>query len=172
MGNYDILQYLNQDINLNQLIELGKFITSESSKEVIEAYSKKADYINGRLLLFSNLQPGDTVIILNEKTGKSIKTTIMKKRDAETYDLDFVSGLETSYLKLNKLNTLLNVIPAKGASEGIKVDDIDNADAENNKTKVNDVATETERLKALLNESFNDDDLFEDAEDPNNCKTK
>ena len=172
MGNYDILQYINNDITLKQLEELGKFMTSKSSQEVIEAYSKKMEYLQARELLFSSLQPGDTVIVLNEKTGESIKTTIMKKRDAETYDLDFVSGLETSYLKRNRINTLLNVIPAKGASEGIKVDDIDNTDAENNKTKVNDIATETERLKALLNESFNDDDLFEDAEDPNNCKTK
>lgn len=172
MGNYDLLQYIEQDINLAQLTELGKYITSNSPQEVREAYNKKAEYLQARELLFSSLQPGDTVIILNEKTGKTVTAKIMKKRDADTYDLEYDSELESSYLRRNRLNTLINIIPVQGESEMIKVDDLDNANAEDNKTKVNDIATETERLKALLNETFNDDDLFEDSEDPNNCKTK
>lgn len=171
MGNYDLLQYINQDITYEQLDELGKFMTSATPKEIIEAFSKKMEYLQSRELLFSSLQPGDTVIILNEKTGKNYTTKIMRKKDANTYDLEIVPN-ESSYLMRSNLKNLINVIPAQGTSEGIKVDEVDNSNAEDNKTKVNDIATESERLKALLKESFNDDDLFEDAEDPNNCKTK
>jgi len=171
MGNYDILQYINDNITFEQLDELGNFITSDMP-EVVEAFNKKMEYLQAKILLFTNLQPGDTVIVLNEKTGENVKTKIMKKRSPDSYDLELTPGLEISTLNRNRLNTLINVIPAQGESEGIKVDDLDNADAENNKTKVNDIATETERLKALLEKPFNDDNLFDDAEDPNNCKTK
>lgn len=171
MGNYDILKYINQDITFEQLDELGNFITSDMP-EVVEAFNKKMEYLQAKILLFTNLQPGDTVIVLNEKTGENIKTKIMKKRNADSYDLEITPGLELHSLNRNRLNTLINVIPAQGESEIIKVDDLDNADAENNKTKVNDVATETERLKALLEKPFNMKNLFDDSEDPNNCNTK
>jgi len=171
MGNYDILKYINEDITFKQLDELGKFMMAPLSPEVMEAFSKKMEYFQARELLFSSLQPGDTVIIYNEKTGKNYTTKIMNKKDANSYNLEIVPD-GSSYLMRSNLPNLINVIPTQGTSEGIKIDEVDNSDAEDNKTKVNDVATETERLKALLNESFNDDDLFEDAEDPNNCKIK
>ena len=168
MGNYDLLQYINQNISIEQLEELGALIT-DKMPEAIAAYIKKSDYLKSRDLLFSNLQPGDTVIILNEKTGKQFKTKIIKMRDPDRYDIEYVKG-EDTYLTRSNLKNLINVIPAQGVSKGIKIDDVDNSDAKNNVEKMNASFSEEEfaKLDETMNES-NDDDMINGSEDPNLC---
>ena len=170
MGNYDILKYINQDITFEQLDELGKFMIAPIPQEVMDAFSKKMEYLQSRILIFTNLQPGDTVIILNEKTNEQIKTKIMKKRNPDSYDLEITPGLEINSLNRNRLNTLINVIPAQGVSKGIKIDDVDNSDAKNNVEKMNASFSEEEfaKLDETMNES-NDDDMINGSEDPNLC---
>jgi hypothetical protein len=172
MGNYDLLPFIDQVINRDQLSELGKYITSQSSKEVMEAFDKKMTYLNARNLLFSNLQPGDTIIILSEKTGKQHKTKIVNMKNPDTYNLEY-DPIESSYFSRRNLHNLINVIPAQGTSEAIKVDEVDNSNAKDNVERVNSEFNPEDFIK--LDETkyqTTDDDMINESENPDNCNIK
>ena len=170
-GNYDLLPFIDEVVSREQLIELGKYITSKQSKEVMEAFDKKMTYLNARNSLFSNLQPGDTVIILSEITGKQHKTKIVKMRDNDpnTYDLEY-DPKESTFFKRSNLHNLISVIPAQSQTEAIKIDEVDNADAKNNIEKMNISFTEEDfaQLDKTMNDT-SDDDMINGSEDPTKC---
>jgi hypothetical protein len=69
----------------------------------------------------------------------------------------------------SKSFSIISVSKANNMPTKPEVSEEAEKNAKDNVTKMNDFTSETDRLKKLLEEDFNEDDLFNGAEDPDNC---
>jgi hypothetical protein len=185
VDNAGFLNFIQGNINLSPLIAkansnkeimaIEKLISITVSDEDLANFTAKNKLMQDRQKMFKELQPGD-LVELSINDGKNTVTLSVERL------VPYANGKNNKVMFMPNSNKIKELIPTNSFSivsvtkAGIKPSEVEvspeaNQNAKDNINKMDDFTSETDRLKKLLEEDFNEDDLFNEAEDPNNCIT-
>jgi len=183
VDNAGFLNFIQGNINLSPLIAkansnkeimaIEKLIPITVSDEDLANFTAKNKLMQDRQKMFKELQPGD-LVELSINDGKNTVTLSVERL------VPYANGKNNKVMFMPNSNNIKELIPTNSFSivsvtkAGIKPSEVEvspeaNQNAKDNINKMDDFTSETDRLKKLLKEDFNEDDLFSGAEDPNNC---
>jgi hypothetical protein len=183
VDNTGFLNFIQGNINLSPLIAkansnkeimaIEKLIPITVSDEDLANFTAKNKLMQDRQKMFKELQPGD-LVELSINDGKN--TVILSVERLVPY----ANGKNNKVMFMPNSNKIKELTPTNSFSivsvtkAGIKPSEVEvspeaNQNAKDNISKMDDFTSETDRLKKLLDEDFNEDDLFNGAEDPDNC---
>jgi hypothetical protein len=183
VDNQGLLQFMQGNVNLSPLIvkansnkeimEIEKLIPITVSDEDLAIFTAKNKLMQDRQKMFKEIEPGD-LVELSINNGKN--TVILSVERL----IPYANGKNNKVMFMPNSNNIKELIPTNSFSlisvtkSGSKPSEVEvspeaNKNAKDNIVKVDDFTSETDRLKKLLEEDFNEDDLFNGAEDPDNC---
>jgi hypothetical protein len=183
VDNAGFLNFIQGNINLSPLIAransnkeimaIEKLISITVSDEDLANFTAKNKLMQDRQKMFKELQPGD-LVELSINDGKNTVTLSVERL------VPYANGKNNKVMFMSNSNKIKELIPTNSFSivsvtkAGIKPSEVEvspeaNQNAKDNINKMDDFTSETDRLKKILEEDFNEDDLFSGAEDPNNC---
>ena len=171
-GTLPISSYIINANTNSQILNLEKLISVEVSEEDLANFMAKKQLMLDRKQMFEQVEAGD-IVELSINDGKDTvalvvdrvipyyknQTKILFKPNSNKIK-DLIPAKSFSIVSVSKANTM----PTKP-----DVSEEAEKNAKDNVTKMDDFTSETDRLKKLLEEDFNEDDLFNGAEDPDNC---
>jgi hypothetical protein len=183
VDNAGFLNFIQGNINLSPLIAransnkeimaIEKLISITVSDEDLANFTAKNKLMQDRQKMFKELQPGD-LVELSINDGKNTVTLSVERL------VPYANGKNNKVMFMPNSNNIKELIPTNSFSivsvtkAGIKPSEVEvspeaNQNAKNNVDKMDDFTSEVERLKKLLERPWSDDNLFDGAEDPNNC---
>jgi hypothetical protein len=171
-GTLPISSYIINANTNSQILNIEKLIPVTVSEEDLAIFMAKKQLMLDRKQMFEQVEAGD-IVELSINDGKETVALVVDRV------IPYYKNQTKILFKPNS-NKIKDLIPAKSFSivsiskaniMPTKPDVSEEAEknAKDNVTKMDDFTSETDRLKKLLEEDFNEDDLFNGAEDPINC---
>jgi hypothetical protein len=171
-GTLPISSYIINANTNSQILNIEKLIPVTVSEEDLAIFMAKKQLMLDRKQMFEQVEAGD-IVELSINDGKDTvalvvdrvipyyknQTKILFKPNSNKIK-DLIPSKSFSIVSISKAN----IMPTKP-----DVSEEAEKNAKDNVTKMDDFTSETDRLKKLLEEDFNEDDLFNGAEDPINC---
>lgn len=171
-GKFSLSPLIARANSNSEIIGLEKLVSADVSEEDLTNFMAKKQLMLERKQKFNDVQPGD-LIELSINNGMNTITLVVDKvvpyYNTQTKIMFKENKAKIKDLIPNKSFSIVDVIKSGGVTIKPEVSPEAEKNAKDNVEKMDDFTSETDRLKKLLEEDFNEDDLFNGAEDPDNC---
>ena len=171
-GNFSLSPLIARENSNSEIIGLEKLISADVSEEDLTNFMAKNQLMLERKQKFNDIQPGD-LVELSINNGMNTITLVVDKivpyYSTQTKIMFKENSAKIKDLIPTKSFSIVDVIKPSGLTVKPEVSPEAEKNAKDNVEKMDDFTSETDRLKKLLEEDFNEDDLFNGAEDPDNC---
>lgn len=171
-GKFSLSPLIARANSNSEIIGLEKLVSADVSEEDLTNFMAKKQLMLERKQKFNDVQPGD-LVELSINNGMNTITLVVDKvvpyYNTQTKIMFKENKAKIKDLIPTKSFSIVDVIKSGGVTIKPEVSPEAEKNAKDNVEKMDDFTSETDRLKKLLEEDFNEDDLFNGAEDPDNC---